>query len=72
MKRAKLSHHAKFRGYGSNVAVIWVVSIFKNGGRRHLGVLKFQNFKRRVKGVKHYMTFFNCNTHSSPSSGIAT
>ena len=48
VKKAKIPHSTKFSG--DQLTIAGDVPIFQNGGRRHLGFSKFQNFDRKVMG----------------------
>ena len=51
VKKAKIPHSTKFSG--DQLTIAGDVSIFQNGGRRHLGFSKFQNFdSQKGHGVK--------------------
>ena len=51
VKRVNVRRGAAFRGNWSNHAEIWRCFVFQDGGRRHLGFLKFENFNGRKGAV---------------------
>jgi len=53
---------------GQNVAEMWRFFVSQDGGRRHLGFLKFENFNSRKS--KEVQTASSCQISADRSNGF--